>query len=753
MFRYDRSLRKNPEIFDLVKKAWGNKFNISVADRILRCKKAIQNWHRKHHQNNQKAIEEKKEKLDHALSEQTPDTTLIQELSQTLRDYYVAEENYWRQRSRQLWLALGDRNSSYFHATTRGRRAVNRFSVVEDDDGTVFFEEEHIIAVISEYFTKIYSSQPKEPSGIIKRVVKRVVTEEMNRSLVQIPNVEEIKNACFAIHGDKAPGPDGFTACFFQANWKTMEKEIVAEVRNFFISGQLPVEANKTHIRLIPKIQNPQKVKDYRPIALCGVYYKIYSKILTKRLQPILNSLISENQTAFVPGRAISDNVLITHELLHTLQKSQATKRCSMAIKTDMTKAYDRLEWDFIREVLQQMGFDEKWISWVMQSVTTVTYSFLINGQPRGSVTPQRGLRQGDPLSPFLFIICSSVLSGLCQNAQDSGTLRGLQISRTGPAVNHLLFADDTMLFARTDERSCSTLYRIITDYEEASGQLINKEKSSITFSPKTSQEIRNRVKTQLGITKEGGAGKYLGLPELFGRRKRDLFESIVTRIKKKAASWATKRLSSAGKLIMLKSVLTAIPSYSMSCFLLPVGLCKRIQSALTRFFWDSKQEKKGMAWVAWDSLTQPKDNGGLGIREIQSFNEALLAKLSWRLINHPTNLLSRMLLSKYCRNRSFMEVSPKVSSSHGWKGILVGRDLLKQGLGIAIGNGQTTHVWRDPWTAMISPGITTGPAPLHQSKLMVADLIDENTREWNKEKVKHLFPAIWTEIMQIKRT
>ncbi|KAG7591058.1 Ribonuclease H-like superfamily [Arabidopsis thaliana x Arabidopsis arenosa] len=698
MFRYDRSLRKNPEIFELVKKAWDNKGNSTVADRILRCRKAIQKWHRKHNQNNQKTIEEKKEKLDQALTDTTPDLALIQTLSQSLRETYEAEENYWRQRSRQLWLALGDRNSSYFHATTRGRRALNRFSVIENDDGTVFFEEEHITAVISEYFSKIYSSQPKESSGIIHKAVKCVVTEEMNRSLLQMPSVEEIKNACFSIHGDKAPGPDGFTACFFQSNWKTMEKEIVAEIRNFFDTGILPAEVNKTHIRLIPKIQNPQKVKDYRPIALCSVYYKIYSKLLTKRLQPFLNLLISENQTAFVPGRAISDNVLITHELLHTLQKSQATKRCSMAIKTDMTKAYDRLEWDFIQKVLHQMGFDKRWIRWVMQAVTTVTYSFLINGKPRGSVSPQRGIRQG-----------------------------------------------------RREVKRTSYIKIRPGDYEEASGQLINKDKSSITFSPKTSQDIRNRVKHQLGITKEGGTGKYLGLPELFGRKKRDLFESIVTRIKMKAASWSSKRLSAAGKLTMLKSVLTAIPSYSMSCFLLPIGLCKRIQSALTRFFWDSKQEKKGMAWVSFNSLTQSKDNGGLGIREIQSFNEALLAKLSWRLINNPTSLLSRMLLAKYCRNRPFMEVTPKPSSSHGWKGILAGRDLLREGMGIAIGNGQTTNVWRDPWTAMISPGITTGPAPGQQANLMVADLIDETTKEWNVGQLQALFPTIWTDIMQLR--
>lgn len=371
------------------------------------------------------------------------------------------------------------------------------------------------------------------------------------------------------------------------------------------------------------------------------MYYKIISKILTRRLQPLLPTIISESQTAFVPGRAIADNVLLTHETLHFLKGSKATKHCHMTVKTDMSKAYDRLEWDFIAAVMERMGFHGKWINWILQCTSTVSFSFLINGAAQGNVIPQRGIRQGDPLSPFIFIICGEVLSGLCRKAQDNGLIFGIRVCRGSPRINHLLFADDTMFFCKTSHKSCESLLSILQRYETASGQKINSQKSSVTFSAKTPQDIRDRVKLTLGIEKEGGQGKYLGLPESFGRKQKDLFTLIVDRIQQRAAKYSTKFLSSAGKLTMLKSVLSAIPTYSMSSFKLPIGLCKRIQSALTRFWGDTKPGNQKISWISWKKMTQSKSWGGLGLLDIQSFNDALLAKLSWRILNNPTCLLA----------------------------------------------------------------------------------------------------------------
>lgn len=167
-------------------------------------------------------------------------------------------------------------------------------------------------------------------------------------------------------------------------------------------------------------------------------------------------------------------NVLITHEILHYLCTSSAKKHCTMAVKTDMSKAYDRLEWSFLRDVMVRFGFHPTWVHWIMECVSSVSYSYLINGGAHGCVVPSRGIRQGDPLSPYLFILCSEVLSGLCSKALEQGKLCGIKVARNSPPLNHLLFADDTMFFCKSDPISCKELKNILEKYEVASGQSIN---------------------------------------------------------------------------------------------------------------------------------------------------------------------------------------------------------------------------------------------------------------------------------------
>lgn len=486
IFRYDRRLKDNPEITQLISEIWNQFVNDPVEDRLNRCRKAISRWCRATYENSMKAINSLKKQLETSMAATQSDDSLILELNRKLLVAYKAEEEFWKQRSRQLWLKLGDANTSYFHAVTKGRRAKNKLTVLEDETGQAHVEEGKIADVICKYYEKLFTSVPFDGSSIVDKALSQCVTQQMNDLLIQAPTPLEIKEALFAIHPDKAPGPDGFSASFFQSNWEVVGPAIVQEIQMFFSSGFLPQSMNVTHVRLIPKDIGAKGVTDYRPIALCNVFYKIISKLLSLRLKPVLGSIISENQSAFIPGRAISDNVLITHEVPHYLKVSAAKKKCAMAVKSDMSKAYDRVEWDFIILVLRKLGFHEVWINLVMQCITTVSYSYLINDSVYGKITPYRGIRQGDPVSPYIFILCGEVLSGLCKQAHRDRSLMGLRVAKGSPRINHLLFADDTMFFCYSTPENCSTLKRNLQEYERASGQQINTAKSSITFSSKT---------------------------------------------------------------------------------------------------------------------------------------------------------------------------------------------------------------------------------------------------------------------------
>ena len=396
----------------------------------------------------------------------------------------------------------------------------NSLSVIEDSSGTEFHEEEDIVTVITNYYQDIFTTKTVGDFSTIHDLLPCKVTADMNAYLTKIPSVQEIKEATFSINSGKAPGPDGFSSKFYQAYWHIVGDDVTREVLRFFETSRLDPQQNETHFRLIPKGTSPRQVADYRPIALCNTHYKIIAKVLTRRLKQLLPQLISKSQSAFVSGRAIADNVLITHETLHFLRTSEAKKYCSMAVKTDMSKAYDRIEWNFLNMVLNKLGFDPIWVSWIMACVESVSYSFLVNGSPQGLVSPSRGIRQGDPLSPYLFILCTEVLSALCNKAQEKGMLSGIRVSWGSPFINHLLFADDTMFFCRSSEGGVAKLKEILSIYEAVSGQRINLQKSAITFSAKTPAEVKSRGKATLEILAEGGIGKYLGLPEMFGRKK-----------------------------------------------------------------------------------------------------------------------------------------------------------------------------------------------------------------------------------------
>lgn len=225
-------------------------------------------------------------------------------------------------------------------------------------------------------------------------------------------------------------------------------------------------------------------MKDYRPISLCNVTYKIIARV-TNKLKNIMGNIIDPHQSAFIPGRSIIDNILLGYECMHWLRNSK-NKQGYATLKLDMSKAYGRVEWTYLKVVLTRMGFTDKWVDLVMRCVTSVVYSFNINGKVIGRVTPSRGLRQGDPLSPYLFVLCSQGLSSILDHCRRANRLQGIRVASGSPMITLLFFADVSLIFFKPTEHNTIKIKNILNAYEKDSGQIINFEKSAITFSKNT---------------------------------------------------------------------------------------------------------------------------------------------------------------------------------------------------------------------------------------------------------------------------
>jgi len=214
----------------------------------------------------------------------------------------------------------------------------------------------------------------------------------MNEELLTNFKAEEVWRALKQMHPKKAPSPNGLSPIFYQNYWDLVGSDVIKCVLNALNSGVMPSDLNETFICLIPKVKSPQKITEFKSISLCNVIYKIISKVLANRLKRILTIVIDESQSAFVPRRLITDNVLVEFETMHCIDQRKKGKEALMAIKLDMSKAYDRMEWVYLEVMMRSLGFHDKWISLIIMRMTTVSYLVLINDEPKGKITPSRGL-------------------------------------------------------------------------------------------------------------------------------------------------------------------------------------------------------------------------------------------------------------------------------------------------------------------------------------------------------------------------
>jgi hypothetical protein len=320
------------------------------------------------------------------------------------------EEAIYKQRSRIQWLQLGDRNTKFFHRSLVHRQTSNAVHVLTDEAGNQVYEKDKLGTMAVKYFQQLLTAPPPTPEDNIPRLYPTAIPSICIPNLIQAITEEEIKMALFSIPDNKAPGPDGFTAYFFKQGWEIIRIDFIAAIQFFFDRGSLPRCINATRIALVPKVENPTCMNDYRPISCCNVMYKCISKILATRLKTILPEVIGPSQAAFVPGRQISDNILLTQELMHKYHMGRGPARC--ALKVDLKKAFDTISWDFILKALQAISIPGKMVGWIHTCISSTYFSVSLNEELHGFFQSSRGLRQGDPLPPYLFVLAMEGLGG-----------------------------------------------------------------------------------------------------------------------------------------------------------------------------------------------------------------------------------------------------------------------------------------------------------------------------------------------------
>ncbi|WMV24107.1 hypothetical protein MTR67_017492 [Solanum verrucosum] len=449
------------QFLDIVREAWqidfvGDPFSEFQA-KMKKVKKALAEWSKKTYGNifERLATLEELIRVKEIPFEIRPTQDNRCALSQTeaeLRKYLHIEEEYWKQKAGMKWFKDGDRNTKFFHAFVKGRRQKLHIGEILTSQGEMVQSNDQIGAAAVEFFEDQFRENDLLNCPEMLENIPRLVTQDQNEEISRVPSRDEVQTVVNELNGDSTSGPDGFSGTFFQASWEIIGDDITKMVRASFCGQRLPRFITHSNLVLIPKKEDVKSFTDLRPISLSTFANKIISRMIHDRLVKVLPTLISANQTGFIKGRSITENVLLAQEIIRDIRLRN--KWQNVVVKLDMAKAYDRVSWVFLAKVLRKFGFSEILIDMVWRLVSNNWYSVLVNGQTYGFFQSSRGLKQGDPLSPTLFILTAEVLA------------RGL---------NRLHEDADFKSFG--EKRLVMKMMGVLAKYEQASGQMINKNK------------------------------------------------------------------------------------------------------------------------------------------------------------------------------------------------------------------------------------------------------------------------------------
>ncbi|XP_074283597.1 uncharacterized protein LOC141608138 [Silene latifolia] len=536
--------------------------------------------------------------------------------SQELEFLNKARLEFLRQKSKEAWLKEGDDNTSYFHASIKKRRARNKVYQVKDMRGKLCNHCDDIKNAFEEYYISLLGTS-KSVEHVKVNVVKQGQCLTMSHSelLLAPASADEVKTAMFAIPGTKAPGPDGFSSQFFKDCWSIVGQEVTLAIQSVFHNGKLLKQCNNTVITLVPKMDVPDSVVQFRPIACCNTIYKCISKIICNRLSTILPDVISPSQSAFIKGRDIVGNILICQDLIRMYKRKTCSPR--MLMKLDMQKAYDSIEWSFVEEMLRAMGFPEKMV--LLKCVSTPSYSIALNGE----------------------------------------------------------VFDDLILFCKGDRASIELMVNAFNFFSKASGLQLNKGKSNFYFNG-VDEGLVQEVERATGMCRGSVPFRYLGVnvspKRLYIMDCNCLVDKVVDRIRR----MGSRQLSYAGRVVLIKSVLSTLHSYWARIFILPKTVIRNIEAICRDYLWHGKDSGSKPALVAWGKICRSKKKGGLGIKDLLLSNCAAVGKYVWWIEKKEDHLWVKWVHAIYIKGTRWKDYEPPVNSSWAWRKICQTKNILK---------------------------------------------------------------------------
>ncbi|KAL9676312.1 hypothetical protein QQ045_004526 [Rhodiola kirilowii] len=562
----------------------------------------------------------------------------IKEINQELNDLLRYQFGMLEEKAKVSWYKDGDRNSSFFHAAIKARRAHNTIKLAMED-GNISDDGDFIGLKASHYFENLFGEYPVPGDLQLGDLIQPAISDDDNMRLTSSPEMEEIKDSVFSMKSDSSPGPDGFTGKFFTSCWNIIKEDLKEAILGFFTGLQLPKIISSTSIVLIPKVKRASSLDQVRPISLCNFLHKIISKILNSRLSDLLTKLISPEQSGFIEGRNIHDSIGLAHDMVRDINVK--TFGGNIMLKIDMSKAYDRISWRFIIKMLSAWGFSNKWIDLVYRNISNCWYSMIWNGSSYGFFKSNRGVRQGDPLSPTLFILAMEFLSRLINTSIQKNTITPYKVEGFKAHVHHLMYADDLLIFSNGHLKSVEMLMKIINNFCDLSGEKMNPSKSKIFFSKHIGMDRRKRILMGTKFLEGTFPMNYLGAPLFLGRARIAYFKTLEDNIRGRIMGWTKSFLNISGRATLINSVLSSLSIYTMSIIHVPINCIKSMERLLAKFIWDGKHH-----WVAWESICLPKQECGLGLKNMKGVKEALLAKVAWKILSNES------LLAKFCREK-----------------------------------------------------------------------------------------------------